>query len=183
MESLAVADCQSEQIVVGVWASGSVWAFRQATGETTGHWGRTIERGHRRWPTNIVTVDDDGTQLAAVADDTELLLFELPTLAVRVRHPDAAKSSLYSLAVARWNNRTVIVSGGEADRQRGHAESYPVKLWDIGRLKCLLEGGDDLLFASSVLPLEVGGESFLLCRALQPERFSDWPTSARRPQR
>ncbi len=76
VESLAVADCQSEQIVVGVWASGSVWAFRQATGETTGHWGRTIERGHRRWPTNIVTVDDDGTQLAAVADDTELLLFK-----------------------------------------------------------------------------------------------------------
>ena len=91
VKSLAVADCQGEKIVVGVWRNGSVRAFRQATGETTGYWARTAKPDARRFLTNVVTVDDEGTPLAAVGDDTELLLFELPTLAIRAHRPDAAK--------------------------------------------------------------------------------------------
>ncbi|MGO8901858.1 MAG: PQQ-binding-like beta-propeller repeat protein [Isosphaeraceae bacterium] len=163
--SLAVAECQGEPIVVGSWANGSVWAFRQATGETTGHWARAAKADARRLLTNVVTVHDEGTPLAAVGDDTELLLFELPTLAVRAHRPDAAKASLYSLAVARWNNRPVIVSGGDTLNEDGkHAESYPVKLWGIDGLERLLEGGEDAHLADRLLVFEEGGESFLVTK-------------------
>jgi len=159
--SLAVADCRGEQIVVGVWEGGSVRAFRQATGETTGHWERTAKSDQRL--TNVITVDNEGAPLATVGDDTELLLFELPRLSVRAHRPDAAKASLYSLAVARWNNRPVIVSGGDTLQQDGKkSESYPVKLWGIDSLECLLEGGEDIFLASRLLVFEEAGESFLL---------------------
>ncbi len=186
VRSLAVADCRGEPIVVGVWANGSVRAFRQATGETKGHWKPTAKPGAWGSVTNVVTIDDGGTPLAAIGDGTELLLFELPTLAVRGRHPDASKARFYSLAVARWNNRPVIVSGGDTEEDGNHTEPYPVKLWSIDGLKCLLEGGEDLSVATDLLVFEETGESFLLTTSfgkVSVRRVTDLGPAARTPFR
>jgi WD40 repeat protein len=179
VNSLAVADCQGEQIIVGSWAAGSVWAFRQETGETTGHW-KAARADDLMTLTNVVTIDDEGTPVAAVGCATELLLFELPALVIRAHRTDAAKASLYFLAVTRWNNKPVIVSGGGRVRHKGRARSWPpnwwsiegrarscpLNLWGIDGLECLLADGSDAVDAPGLLPIDVAGESFLLTRGV-----------------
>jgi WD40 repeat protein len=176
VRSLTVSANRGNEIVVGTWQNGAVRAFSIATGETTGQWAWT-EANSGDHLTNVVAFNYRGMPLVAVAGDTELFLFELPTLAIRSHRPDATKSSIYSLAVTFWNDNTVIAAGGDTVAPGGEAlEAYPLKLWDIPTLECVTNGGEDASIASELLPFEIEGTPFLLTKAftqVMVRRISD----------
>lgn len=159
VEHLALASIGRE-LIVGAWKDGSLGIFDLQDGSELG-W---VQGGAKnRIRALCVAPEPPDGLLVTATSDFSLHVWQIPTLELIRKKPNAAAANFYSLAPLELRGEAAVVSGTDTVKARENTEKWPVRAWRARDLKLLWRVRGDTT-GSEVRVCKVGKTSCIVVR-------------------